>query len=142
VSCPLPRAHPPPRQGTRHAVAAFLSRGGRLLLLRRGPGGPWDAPGGTLELSPPAQALRELRRETGLREGEVELVRAGEPVAVPDDPPGGTRIVHPFLFLLLDPGAARLEGEHPEGRWVEPAELASLETTPGLAPLLARVWPA
>ncbi|MDP9372489.1 MAG: NUDIX hydrolase [Chloroflexota bacterium] len=61
------------------AAGALVVRGGRVLLVRRGiaPGlGPWDIPGGFLEVDehPEAGAIRELREETKLRIRPTEIL--------------------------------------------------------------------
>lgn len=91
------------------SVIAVVRRDGRVLLVRRGPGGPaaghWGFPGGKLEAGEPVlrAAERELFEETGLtgtarRAFEaVDVIAAGDPpayhyllVAVRVDAPDGT----------------------------------------------------
>jgi A/G-specific adenine glycosylase len=75
---PAPRRRAPPR--AIEAVAALVSRGGKLLAVRRPEdgllGGLWGLPGGPLgEGEPPARALRRaLRERLGLRIGSLRSV--------------------------------------------------------------------
>ncbi len=100
----------------------------------------WAGISGSIETADPARdAERELAEETGLPVGAFELVRAGDPLEVRD----GDRewLVHPFLAVAHEPGSLRLNWEHTTSRWVTPDELAALDTVPGLAGALARVYP-
>ena len=40
--------------------------------------------------------------------------------------------MHPFLFDSVDPSHIRLDWEHTECRWIDPLELAELDTLPRL----------
>src|SRR3989442_14554637 len=76
------------------SVAAFDDEG-RLLLIRRADDGRWALPGGYAEGgSPPsANAIRELREETGF-DGEIERL-----LGVFDNRVYGSR--HPYHFYIL-----------------------------------------
>ncbi len=131
-----------------HVVTCFLEHGGRVLLLRRSERvgtyrGRWAGVSGTIEpgATPLAQAYRELEEEVGLHTGDVELAAAGEPLVVVDEALQRRWIVHPFRFRLLHPERLRLDWEHTELRWIEPSELAGLDTVPMLAETWQRVAP-
>jgi 8-oxo-dGTP diphosphatase len=149
-----------------HVVTCFLLRRGEdtdeVLLLRRSGRvgtyrGRWAGVSGYLE-APSAleQAYREIEDEVGLGPGDVRLVAEGEPLIVPDESIDTRWTVHPFLFEMVteggEPGEGagdlkvaptgllRLDWEHTESRWVRPQDVAGLETVPGLAEALARVY--
>lgn len=61
-----------------------------------------------------AQALREIREETGLADSEVRLAAEGEPLDVPDPASSVEWRVHPFLFEVRDPSRICLDWEHTE----------------------------
>jgi 8-oxo-dGTP pyrophosphatase MutT (NUDIX family) len=127
-------------------VTCFLEHKGRILILRRSQQvetyrGRWAGVSGVIEAaSPLEQALREISEETGLGPRDVELLREGEPLEVEDRDGGVVWLVHPFLFRVKDPSRIRLDWEHTEHRWVEPKELAHLDTVPRLKDAWERLW--
>jgi 8-oxo-dGTP pyrophosphatase MutT (NUDIX family) len=137
-------------------VTCFLLRRGeesdRVLLLRRSERvgtyrGRWAAVSGYLDPSAGSgqgraleQAYREIEEETGLGRSDVRLLAEGTPLAVPDEALDTRWLVHPFLFEALRPDAIRLDWEHEESRWLKPEDAAGMETVPGLAEVLARVY--
>ena len=125
------------------AVSAAIVRAGSVLIVRRArpPAlGVYTLPGGGVELGEtlPAAVIREVREETALTVEPVGL--AGYREAIGRDAAG--RIERHFVIL---PFAARwiagepvLNEELSEAHWLEPARLAGLETTAGLAEIVAR----
>ncbi len=87
------------------------------------------------------RAYREIEEEAGLARDDVRPLSEGEPLTVTDTEIDTRWTVHPFLFEALRPERLRLDWEHTESRWVKPEELPDLETVPGLAEALARVYP-
>lgn len=135
---------PNPKQlERREVVTAFLRHGGKVLLVRRSDRvgsyrGRWAGISGYLEEPDAlAQALREIREETGLTEDHVRLAATGRTLEVPAPELGVLWVVHPFLFDIEDPGAIRLDWEHLELNWVAPEEVGSYATVPSLAEALA-----
>lgn len=119
----------------------------RLLIVRRSSRvgsyqGRWSGISGYAE-EPTVlqQARRELAEETGLQPQDVELLREGEPLAVPDPALDRRWVVHPFLFRLVGEAPITLDWENVESRWILPEELSAYETVPGLVEALARVYP-
>jgi 8-oxo-dGTP pyrophosphatase MutT (NUDIX family) len=134
-----------------HVVTFFLLRrsDGRdeVLLLRRSGRvgtyrGRWAGVSGYVEEGVTAleQAYREMGEEVGLEGDAVRLLAEGEPLVVVDERIETRWTVHPFLFEVLRPEGLRLDWEHTEMRWVRPEEVAGLETVPGLAEALSRVY--
>ena len=126
-------------------VTAFLQReDGRILLLRRSERvgsfqGHWAGVSGFLESDPPlAQALTEIREETGLAAERVELATQGEILLSRDR--DRVYAVHPFRFRVDRP-EIRLDWEHTEFRWIAPEEIASFPTVPRLGDTWRRVAP-
>ena len=134
-----PRAYP---QRPFLAVSAAIGRDGKILLVRRArppANGLFSLPGGVVEIGETLhQALiREVREETGMAVEPLGL--AGFREAIVRDPQN--RVERHFVIL---PFAARwisgepcLNEELSEALWVEPAEVAGLPTTPGLAAIVA-----
>jgi ADP-ribose pyrophosphatase YjhB (NUDIX family) len=124
------------------AVSAAIFRDGRVLIVRRArppAHGLYTLPGGGVELGETLEAavIREVREETGLAIAPVELVGFREAIA--RDASG--RVERHFVIL---PFAARWTGgeialneELAEAQWRNPAELAGLKTTEGLAQIVA-----
>ncbi len=96
---------------------------------------------GFLEAAPEQQAYTELSEEVGLGRADVALLAAGEPLEVEDPDLGRRWVIHPFLFRIHDPARVRLDWEHAEHRWIDPTEMASYPTVPGLQEALDRVYP-
>jgi translation initiation factor eIF-2B subunit delta len=127
-------------------VTAFLYRRGKLLVLRRSDRvathrGKWCGVSGYLERPPLAQARREMREEVGIGPARAALRSIGLPFLVADPETDRTWLVFTFLFSLADRARVRLDWESVESAWVKPDELADLNTVPGLAAGLTRVWP-
>ncbi|MFD2079361.1 ADP-ribose pyrophosphatase YjhB, NUDIX family [Actinopolymorpha cephalotaxi] len=113
----------------------------RLLVVRRGrppDAGRWSLPGGRVEPgeSAPSAAVREVAEETGL------AVAAGRLLGSVERPgPGGvTYLILDYVCTPCAPDRTPRAGDDAaDARWVSPAELAALPTTPGLLEAL-RGW--
>jgi 8-oxo-dGTP diphosphatase len=123
------------------AVSAAIVRGGKILVVRRArppANGLYTLPGGVVEIGETLTeaVAREVREETSLAIEPVAL--AGFREAVVRD--AADRVERHFVILCF---AARWSGGEPvlneelsEARWLDPAELAGLPTTPGLADIV------
>ena len=124
------------------AVSAAILRDGKVLIVRRArkPAlGVYTLPGGVVEAGETLEQaiVREVKEETALDIAPVTL--AGHREVVIRDDEG--RVERHFVILCF---AARWLGGEPalneeldEARWVDPAELAGLKTTDGLADIVA-----
>jgi 8-oxo-dGTP diphosphatase len=124
------------------AVSAAIFRDGRVLIVRRArppAHGLYTLPGGGVELGETLEQaiIREVREETNLEIEPVAL--AGYRQAIARD--GEGRIERHFVIL---PFAARwiggevsLNDELAEAHWLEPSALTELQTTDGLAQIIA-----
>lgn len=123
------------------AVSAAILRDGQVLLVRRArppAGGLFSLPGGVVEVGETLTeaVAREVREETSLAIEPVALAGYREVVARDAD----DRVERHFVIL---PFAARwvsgepvLNEELSEWRWVDPAAIAGMQTTPGLAEIV------
>jgi 8-oxo-dGTP diphosphatase len=123
------------------AVSAAIVRAGQVLVVRRARApadGLFSLPGGVVEIGETlTQALiREVREETSLAIEPVALVGFREAIARDRD----ERIERHFVILPFAArwlaGEIKLNEELSEARWLDPAELSGLPTTPGLAEIV------
>jgi ADP-ribose pyrophosphatase YjhB (NUDIX family) len=127
------------------AVSAAIVRAGQVLVVRRARApadGLFSLPGGVVEIGETLmQALiREVREETSLAIEPVALAGYREAITRDRD----NRVERHFVIL---PFAARWRAGEPvlneelsEARWLRPAELTGLPTTPGLAEIVATAF--
>jgi 8-oxo-dGTP diphosphatase len=127
------------------AVSAAIVRDGRILVVRRArppAQGVFTLPGGVVEAGETlTQAVvREVLEETALQIEPVGL--AGHREAIARDAAG--RVERHFVILAFAArwraGEPVLNAELAEARWIDPAELAALSTTEGLAPIVAAAF--
>jgi ADP-ribose pyrophosphatase YjhB (NUDIX family) len=126
-------------------VSAAIVRAGQVLVVRRARApadGLFSLPGGVVEIGETlVQAvIREVAEETALTIEPVGLAGYREAIARDRD----DRVERHFVIL---PFAARwlagepvLNEELSQARWLHPAELAGLPTTPGLAEIVANAF--
>ena len=127
------------RMDERRVVTAFLTRGNQVLLLRRTDRvstykGRWAGVSGSVEAgsTPIEQAIQEIEEETGLSNADAIPVLAAQSLDFVDDALNRRWVVHPFRFRVSDEAEIRLDWEHSEAVWTEPAQLERLPTVPRL----------
>ena len=127
------------------AVSAAIIRGDDVLIVRRAhpsANGLYTLPGGRVEWGEPLTdaLIREVAEETGLSIAPVAL--AGYREVLDRDPQG--RVERHFVILAfaarLTGGELRLNEELSEAHWLNPAALDGLETTEGLAEIVAAAF--
>ena|SRR5262245_10236607 len=127
------------------AVSAAIVRDGKLLVVRRARApahGLYTLPGGVVEVGETLMeaVAREVREETGMTIEPVAL--AGYREALVRD--GQDRVERHFVILCFaarwQAGEPVLNEELDEARWIDPAELAGLKTTAGLAEIVAAAF--
>jgi 8-oxo-dGTP diphosphatase len=114
---------------------------GRLLLVRRGQEpakGTWSVPGGRVEPgeTDAAATAREVLEETALQ------VRVGRFVGTVerDAPAGGVYVIRDYLCTPVegvDATDVRAGDDADDAAWFTPAEVAALDTSPGLTDALS-----
>lgn len=124
------------------AVSAAIVRQGKVLAVRRArkPAlGLYTLPGGVVETGETLSeaVMREVREETQLAIEPVAL--AGHREVIVKDAQG--RVERHFIILCFAArwltGEVVLNEELDDARWLAPAELANLQTTEGLAEIVA-----
>ena len=127
------------------AVSAAIVRAGKFLVVRRAQppaSGLFSLPGGVVELGETlTEALvREIAEETGMSIEPVALAGFREAIVRDRD----DRVERHFVILCFAArwraGEPELNEELSEARWIEPAELAGLATTAGLAEIVAAAY--
>jgi ADP-ribose pyrophosphatase YjhB (NUDIX family) len=124
------------------AVSAAIFRDGKVLIVRRArppAHGLYTLPGGGVELGETLEqaVIREVREETALEIEPIEL--AGFRQAIARDAEGQVErhfVVLPFAARFIS-GEISLNEELAEAHWLDPADLAGLKTTEGLAQIVA-----
>ncbi len=119
-------------------VTCVLHRKGKILIMKRSQKvgtnqGKWAAVSGFIERGekPEGTAWKEMAEETGIT--TADLKGRGEMLRIRD----GTYVwsIYPFLFEVGDE-EIKLDWEHTECAWVDPAELEGYETVPGFRRVL------
>jgi ADP-ribose pyrophosphatase YjhB (NUDIX family) len=125
------------------AVSAAILRDGKVLVVRRArapASGVFSLPGGVVEAGETlAEAVkREIEEETALTIEPVALAGYREVVARD----GNDKVERHFVILPFAArwvaGEPKLNEELSEFRWVDPAEIAGMPTTPGLSEIVLR----
>jgi ADP-ribose pyrophosphatase YjhB (NUDIX family) len=127
------------------AVSAAIIRDGKILVVRRARApahGLYSLPGGVVEVGETLEqaVAREVREETGMEIEPVGLAGFRETIARDGD----DRVERHFVILCFAArwraGEPVLNEELSEARWIDPAEIANLSTTPGLAEIVAAAF--
>ena len=127
------------------AVSAAIVREGRVLIVRRArppAEGLFTLPGGVVEAGETLveAIVREVREETGMTIEPVALAGHREVLTRAAD----GRVERHFVILAFAArwlmGEPSLSNEIAESRWVRPAELENLQTTEGLADIVAAAF--
>ena len=87
------------------------------------------------------QAWIELREETGLTKKEARLEVKGQPLEVMDIALKTRWVVHPYLFKVTRLDAIKIDWEHTELKWIDPAVIGNFDIVPGLKEALNAVMP-
>jgi 8-oxo-dGTP diphosphatase len=127
------------------AVSAAIVRDGKILVVRRArppAHGVYTLPGGVVEVGETLveAVAREVREETSMTVEPVALAGFRETI-VRD---AQDQVERHFVILCFaarwQAGEPVLNEELSEAHWLEPAELASLQTTPGLVDIVAAAY--
>jgi len=127
-----------------NVVTSFLEHNGKILILRRSDKvrtmkHKWAGISGYMEENETAleRALKEIQEEIGLKREEVKLVKAAEPLQVPDMERDILWVVHPHLFKTSNTNI-KLDWEHDQYKWIKPKDLAKYDTVLMLRETLLR----
>jgi PncC family amidohydrolase len=130
----------------KEVVTCFLSANNRILLLKRSAKvgaykGLWAGVSGYMDRPADEQAWIEIREETCLTQKEAHLAVRGQPLEVVDIALKTRWIVHPYLFKVTRVDAIKIDWEHTETKWIDPAVIGNFDIVPGLEEALISVMP-
>ncbi|MBN1786216.1 MAG: NUDIX pyrophosphatase [Candidatus Methanofastidiosa archaeon] len=127
----------------RHVVTSFLAKEGLFLLLKRSMRvssykGMWAGVSGSIEEGESVMqaALREVREETGIGAGSLNVSCIGDTMRIPYTE--FDWVVHPVLFVSAT-FSVSLNWENDSFRWLKREEMDELETVPGLIDALDNI---
>ncbi|MCB1490450.1 MAG: NUDIX hydrolase [Rhodobiaceae bacterium] len=123
--------------GPRLGVSVAVWREGKVLLVQRGKApfeGAWSLPGGSVEAGETvAEAgLRELMEETGVSARLAGLATYVDAITRTGDGAVARHFVIMVFAGFHHAGTARAAADAADVRWVDPADIAELDTTPNL----------
>lgn len=127
------------------AVSAAILRDGQVLIVRRArppAQGLYTLPGGAVEAGETLieAMVREVREELGMIIEPVALAGYREAIVRDDD----KRVARHYVILAFAArwvaGELMLGDEIAEARWLRPSEIPSLNTTEGLAEIVAAAF--
>jgi nicotinamide-nucleotide amidase len=127
-------------------VTCFLSANNRILLLKRSAlvgtyKGLWAGISGYMEKPADEQAWIEIKEETGLTKKDVRMAIKGRPLEILDIALKTRWIVHPYLFKVNRLDVIKIDWEHTEYKWIDPAVIGNFDIVPGLNEALLSVMP-
>ncbi len=130
----------------KQVVTCFLSANNRILLLKRSNKvssykNMWGTVSGYMDRPADEQAWLEIREETGLTKKEARMVVKGQPLEIVDISIKTRWIVHPYLFKVSRLDAIKIDWEHTESKWIDPAVIGNFDIVPGLEEALISVMP-
>jgi nicotinamide-nucleotide amidase len=130
----------------KEVVTCFLSANNRILLLKRSNKtgtykGLWGTVSGYMDRPADEQAWIEIREETGLTKKEARMIVKGPPLEIVDISIKTRWMVHPYLFKVSRVDAIKLDLEHTELKWIDPAVIGNFDIVPGLEEALVSVMP-
>ena len=123
------------------AAVLILDEQERLLLLKRSDNGCWGPPGGAVEPGEVVEtaARREVREETGLELGELELFGVFSGPELFYRYPSGDEVHNVTIayWARLDAGQVQLNEEHTAWNWFACGEIPE-NISPPIRPVLAQ----
>jgi isopentenyldiphosphate isomerase len=103
--------------------------------------GLWNSVAGYLDEFRPLKekAHEELREELGINANIIKQTKLGHPYELTDDKAKKTWVIFPVLVELNKEPAIKLDWEHADYKWIDPADLKSFDIVPDLDKTLAKV---
>ncbi len=102
----------------------------------------WNTVAGYLDEFKPLEekVCEELQEELGITADLIKQIKLGEPYEFNDKNINRTWIIFPVLVELSKEPIIKLNWEHTEYKWIDPADLKKFDIVPNLEETLARVF--
>lgn len=127
-------------------LTCFVKFENKILLLKRSDKvrayqGLWNSVAGYLDEFRPLEekAYEELREELGITSDLIKQVTLGQPYELTDSKAQKIWVIFPMLVELNKEPVIKLDWEHTDFKWIDPAELKSFDIVPDLDKTLAKV---
>jgi len=127
-------------------LTCFVKYEDKILLLKRSDKvrvyqGLWNSVAGYLDEFRPLEekALEEIREELGLTADIIKQTKLGQPYELVDDKAKKIWVIFPVLVELNKEPVIKLDWEHTDFKWINPADLKSFDIVPDLDKTLAKV---
>jgi len=127
-------------------LTCFVKFGDKILLLKRSGKvrvyqGLWNSVAGYLDEFRPLEekAHEELREELGITPDLIKQTKLGRSYELTDNKAQKIWVIFPVLVELNKEPAIKLDWEHTDFKWIDPADLKNFDIVPDLDKTLARV---
>ncbi len=127
-------------------LTCFVKFDNKILLLKRSDKvrdyqGLWNSVSGYLDEFRPLKekALEELREELGITSDLIKQTKLGQPYELTDNKVQKIWIIFPVLVELKKEPTIKLDWEHTDFKWINPADLKNFDIVPSLDKTLSRV---
>ena len=127
-------------------LTCFVKYEDKILLLKRSDKvrvyqGLWNSVAGYLDEFRPLEekVLEELREELNITPELIKQTKLGQPYELTDNKAQKIWVVFPVLVELNEEPVIKLDWEHTDFKWIDPADLKNFDIVPDLDKTLARV---
>lgn len=122
------------------ALGIIVLSEGKLLLVKRSDEvsfypGKWNWPSGFIDEPKPLRQLaeQELHEETGITHEQIADIAYASPITLNDPDLGKTWVIYPVLVYVTNVPQPVLNWEAEDFAWVEPHDINTYDTIPGVA---------
>jgi 8-oxo-dGTP pyrophosphatase MutT (NUDIX family) len=127
-------------------LTCFVKYEDKILLLKRSDKvrvyqGLWNSVAGYLDEFRPLEekVLEELREELNITPDLIKQTKLGQPYELIDNKVQKIWVIFPVLVELNKEPAIKLDWEHTDFKWIDPADLKNFDIVPDLDKTLAKV---
>ncbi len=133
----------------RVVTCLLINEKGKLLILKRSDKvrtykGLWGGVAGYVEEGedPFETAIKEIKEEIDIPEGDVHLIKKGSPIEFTDvyNEKSYDWKVYPFLFKIEKKSKVQIDWEHTEYCWISPFDIARFDMVPHLKEVVFSIF--